>query len=59
MMIAIHILIFLIGLMLVGITLVSAIRVFVLPRSAPDLLANLVFVNLRRLFQLRLRWARS
>ena len=58
-MIALQILVFIIGLMLVAITLLSAIRVFVLPHSAPDLLADLVFLNIRRLFQLRLRWVQS
>lgn len=51
-MIILQILVFSVGLMLTLRTLLSAIRVFVLRRSAPDLLANLVFVNIRRLFQL-------
>jgi hypothetical protein len=59
MMIILQLLVFSVGLMLTLRTLLSAIRVFVLPRSAPDLLAELVFVNIRRLFQLRLRWVRS
>lgn len=40
-------------------TLVSVIRTFILPRSAPDLLSRLVFLVIHRLFLIRLRWARS
>ena len=40
-------------------TLVSAIRTFVLPRSAPDQITRIVFVAMRRLFELRLRRART
>ena len=58
-MMVLHLLVFGIGLILVLLTLLSAIRVFVLPRSAPDLLLAFVFWTIRRLFQLRLRWART
>src|SRR5579859_864247 len=43
------------GLFIVGATLISAIRTFVLPRSAPDQIVRLVFVLIRRLFDLRTR----
>jgi len=42
--------VFLLGLYIVVNTLLSAIRTFVLPRSAPDLIAKVVFLNTRRLF---------
>jgi hypothetical protein len=48
---------FVLGVFLVGSTLVSAVRTFVLPRSAPDRLTRLVFVAMRSLFNLRLRRA--
>lgn len=47
------------GFALVTGTLISAIRTFVLPRSAPDPLSRLVFVSVRRLFDLRLRFAKT
>jgi len=43
-------LVFLLGLSLVTATVISAIRSFVLPRSAPDSLTRAVFVGMRRLF---------
>lgn len=49
------ILIFLLGVWIVYATSLSAVRTFVLPRSAPDPLSALVFIGLRRLFNLRLR----
>ncbi len=50
---------FIVGLFMVLWTLASAIRTFVLPRSAPDRLTSLVFLGVRRLFDLRLFRARS
>lgn len=48
-------LVFLLGLSLVIYTLVSAIRTFVLPRSAPDWLTRTVSLGVRWFFDLRLR----
>jgi hypothetical protein len=47
---ALHLLAFLAGLWLVIRTIVSAIRIFVVPRASADRLAGLVFVNFRRAF---------
>lgn len=46
---------FAIGVFIVGATLVSAIRTFVLPRSAPDQITRTVFLVMRRLFDMRMR----
>ncbi len=45
-----HILAFIIGLLLVAYTLLSAVRTFVLPRSAADMLTNLLFLGVRYAF---------
>ena len=50
---------FLLGVVIVTATLVSAVKTLVLPRSAPDQLTRLVFITIRRLFTIRLRWAKS
>jgi len=50
---------FAVGLSLISYTLFSAIRTFVLPRSARDLLTGLVFRNMRRLFDLRTKKAQT
>jgi hypothetical protein len=47
------------GLTLVFLTLMSAIRIFVLPRNASDKIARGVFLVTRRLFDLRIAFARS
>jgi hypothetical protein len=47
--------VFVLGVSLVVTTVVSAIRAFVLPRSAPDFLTRAVFATMRRLFTLRVR----
>lgn len=57
--ISLRFLVFLGGIGIVVGTLVSAIKTFVLPRSAPDLLTRIVFLAMRQLFSFRLRWARS
>lgn len=44
---------------LVVATLYSAMRTFVLPRAAPDLFVRAIFVSLRQLLALRLRFART
>lgn len=53
-MILIQIVVFILGFVLVGGTVFSAVQTFVLPRSANDLLTFFIFSNLRRLFLLRL-----
>src|SRR5947208_2378839 len=55
----VRVLAFLLGFSLVTYTLVSAIRTFVLPRSAPDRLTSAVFAGMRQLFDLRLRRAQT
>lgn len=50
---------FLAGLLLVLVTLLSAVKTFVLPRSAPDPISLVVFVSLRRLFALVMLGLRS
>jgi len=47
------------GIALVASALLSAVRTFVLPRSARDPITRFVFRTLRRLFDLRLRFSRS
>jgi hypothetical protein len=47
-------LLFLGGITLVGLTLMSAVQTFVLPRAAQDPLVKLVFLLMRKLFSLRL-----
>lgn len=54
-----HVAAFLIGLVIVGGTFLSAVRTFVLPRSAPDQLTRLIFLLVRRGFNLLLRRAAS
>ena len=50
---------FLAGFFIVASTLLSAVKTFVLPRSAPVLLTRLVFVAVRALLRFRLKWAHS
>jgi hypothetical protein len=50
---------FLAGLFIVASTLLSAVKTFVLPRSAPASLTRLVFMTVHALFHFRLRWAHS
>lgn len=58
-MIALRILIFILGLGLVALTVLSAVKTFVLPRATNDPLTKFVFVNIRRVFNLLLRRARN
>jgi hypothetical protein len=58
-MVFLRVVIFILGGGLVAATLVSAIRTFVLPRSAPDALTRAVFVAMRHLFNFRLRRMRT
>ncbi len=52
-----HIAVFLVGILAVMLTLVSAISTFVLPRSSRSFLTSLVFKSLRRVFNLFLRFS--
>jgi hypothetical protein len=54
-----RILVFLLGLAIVIRTVMSVIKTFVLPRSANDRLARVVFLTIRNLFNLRLRRVRT
>jgi hypothetical protein len=54
-----RILVFLLGLAVVIRTVMSVIKTFVLPRSANDRLARVVFLTIRNLFNLRLRRVRT
>jgi hypothetical protein len=51
--------VFLAGAGLVVATLYSAMRTFVLPRAAPDLFVRAIFISLRLVLSLRLRFART
>ena len=55
LLVIVRVLVGLLGLSLVIATMVSAMRTFVLPRSAPDPLTRAVFVGMRWLFHLRVR----
>ncbi len=46
---------FVLGAMIVSGTFISALRTFVLPRSAPDIINRNVFIGVRRCFELRSR----
>lgn len=51
----VRIILFLCGLSVVLSTLLSAVRTFVLPRSAPDYIVRHVFLTARKLFEIRMR----
>jgi hypothetical protein len=53
--IVLHIVSFIIGITITIYTAISALRTFVLPRSAPDLLNRTTFISVRYLFELRRR----
>jgi hypothetical protein len=57
--IVVRILVFLIGFAIVTFVLISAIRSFVLPRSAPDKLSRITFLSIRFFFRLRIRKVNS
>ncbi len=57
--VVIRILVFLVGFAIVAFVLLSAIRSFVLPRSAPDKLGRITFLGVRFLFGLRMRKVHS
>lgn len=54
-----HVVSFLIGAIVTIYTITSALRTFVLPRSAPDLMNRTVFIVVRQLFELRRRRMRT
>ena len=53
-LIFLRVLSFLVGFSIVFYVLISVIRMFVLPRSAPDKLVRLVFIVMRKIFDLRI-----
>ena len=55
MAILLHAAVFALGFALFAVTLTSAVKTFVLPRSATDGLTRAVFLVMRRAFDLRLR----
>jgi len=55
----IRVLIFIAGLGIVAEALISEIKAIVLPRSAPDLPTSIVFVNIRRVFNILVNWAKT
>ena len=55
----IRILVFIGGLGISAEALISEMKAIVLPRSAPDLPTGIVFVNMRRLFNLLMLWAKT
>src|SRR5215216_2457458 len=55
----IHILVFLLGLVIVLLTLSSALSTFVLPRAARSQLNRIVFGVLRRLFNFSMHFAKT
>lgn len=58
-MLVARIVVFVLGAALVLVTLLSAIRIFVLPRAASDRLARVILRLVRQLFNLRVRLTRS
>jgi hypothetical protein len=58
-LLAIKVLVFIAGFLLVAQTLLSAVRNFVLPRSAPDVILGFVFLGVGALLRLPVRLARS
>jgi hypothetical protein len=51
--------VFILGLALVFLTLLSAVRTFILPRSAHDLISRFLFLTIRKLFDLALKGTRD
>lgn len=58
-MLLLQALVFVLGALLVGTALLSAVKTFVLPRSAPDPITREVFRSLRRLFDWGMRGLRT
>ena len=59
MFILLRVIVFILGALLVGFTLLSAVRTLVLPRAAPDIIYASVFRVVRWVFELRLRFSSS
>lgn len=55
----VRVLVFVLGVAIVTVTLSSAVRTFVLPRSASDWIVGIVFLTMRQLFKLRTFRART
>lgn len=55
-MIVIEIVVFVIGTIIIFATMRSAVRAFILPRSAPDPFSRYLFIAVRAIFEFRLRW---
>jgi hypothetical protein len=58
-MIALNVAVFLLGIVIVLASLRSALRTLVLSRGVRDPITGLVFIAVRQVFNLRLRWAKS
>jgi len=58
-LILLRVLAFILGFILAGLTVFSAVKTFVLPRAANDPLARFVFVTIRKVFNMLMRQARS
>ncbi|MDQ6827503.1 MAG: hypothetical protein M3081_01390 [Gemmatimonadota bacterium] len=58
-MIALRVLVFIVGAVLVPIALISATRTFVLARAAPDPIVRATFLYVRKLFRLRIRFLKE
>ena len=58
-MIFLRVILFMAGASIVIWTLLSTVKTFVLPRSATDTITRAVFLSMRTLFNLRLRWSHS
>lgn len=59
MLVVAQVLAFIVGASVVLATLASAIKTVVMPRSEPAVLARSVFVALRKVFDIRIRWTKS
>jgi hypothetical protein len=55
LVVLLHVVVFGLGAVLTLLTIISATRTFVLPRSAPDRISYAVFRSVRKLFDLRMR----
>lgn len=58
-MLLLQILVFILGIIIVLIAMLSAIRTLLISRSAPDPISGFVFRSLRRVIQFCLRWTKS
>jgi hypothetical protein len=58
-MIIVRILVFILGIIIVLVAMLSAVRTLLISRSAPDPISGTVFRSLRRGLQISLRWTKS